>query len=93
VNPLIVVCGNEATGWMIGVHFLPEMEKGILLFTIVSRLALEPTQPPVQWVSGALSLRVKWLGCAADHLSQSMLRLRMHGTVRALPHMSSWNGD
>jgi len=32
-----------------------------------SRPALGPTQPPIQWVPGALSLGVKWLGHEADH--------------------------
>jgi hypothetical protein len=30
---------------------------GIFLFTNVSRPALRPTQPPIQWIPGALSLR------------------------------------
>jgi hypothetical protein len=32
---------------------------GILLFTTVSSPSLGPTQPPIQWVPGALSLGVK----------------------------------
>jgi hypothetical protein len=32
---------------------------GIFLFTTMSRMAVGPTQPPIQWVLGALSLRVK----------------------------------
>jgi hypothetical protein len=32
---------------------------GILLFTIASRPALEPTHPPIQWAPGSLSLEVK----------------------------------
>jgi hypothetical protein len=40
---------------------------GIFLFTIASRPALGPTQPPIQWVPGALSLRVKGPGREADH--------------------------
>jgi hypothetical protein len=40
---------------------------GIFLFTTASRMALGPTQPPVQWVPGALSLGVKRPGCEADN--------------------------
>jgi hypothetical protein len=32
-----------------------------------SRPAMWPTQPPIQYVSGALSLGVKWPGREADH--------------------------
>jgi hypothetical protein len=35
---------------------------GIFLFTTASRMALGPTQPPIQWVPGALSLGVKRQG-------------------------------
>jgi len=37
------------------------MPLGTFLFVTVSRVALGPTQLPIQQVSGALSLRVKWL--------------------------------
>jgi hypothetical protein len=40
---------------------------GIFLFTTASRKALGPTQPPIQWIQGALSLRVKRAGRKADH--------------------------
>jgi hypothetical protein len=40
---------------------------GIFLITTVSRTALGPTQLPIQWVPGTLSLVVKWAVCEADH--------------------------
>jgi hypothetical protein len=47
-----------ATGWTIGVQgFDSRRELGIFLFTAVSRTALGPIQPPIQWIAGALSLR------------------------------------
>jgi hypothetical protein len=45
------------TWWMTAVRF-PVGEE-FLLFTTISRLALGPTQPPIQGVLGALSLWVK----------------------------------
>jgi hypothetical protein len=49
-----------ATNWTIGVlEFDSRRELRIFLFTTVFRTALGPTQPPIQWVSGALSLGVK----------------------------------
>jgi hypothetical protein len=40
------------------------------------RTALEPTQPPMQWVPGALSLGVKWLGREADHSPPSSAEVK-----------------
>jgi hypothetical protein len=37
----------------------------------VSRPALGPTQPPIQWVPGPLSLGVKWPGREADNSPSS----------------------
>jgi hypothetical protein len=47
--------------------FEPRKGLGIFYFITVSRPALGPTQPPIQWVLGALSLEVKWRGREADH--------------------------
>jgi hypothetical protein len=44
---------------------------GIFLFTTASRTALGPTQSPIQWVPGALSLGVKRPGREADHARPS----------------------
>jgi len=40
---------------------------GIFLFIIASRASLGSTQLPVQWVLGALTPSVKWLGHGANH--------------------------
>jgi hypothetical protein len=65
---------------------------GIFLFTTASRTALRSTQPPIQWVLGALSLEIKWPGREADHSPPSSAEvknawsytstpIRLHGVV------------
>jgi hypothetical protein len=55
-------------GWTIGVlGFDSRRGLGIFLFTTVSRTAMGPAQPSIQWVPGALSLEVKWPGREAHH--------------------------
>jgi hypothetical protein len=49
---------------------------GIFLFTTASRTALGPTQPPIQWVPGALSLGVKRPGHEADHSPPSSAEVK-----------------
>jgi hypothetical protein len=54
--------------WMIGVlGFNSWQGLGIFLFPTAFRTALVITQPPTQWVLGAVSLQVKWPGNEADH--------------------------
>jgi hypothetical protein len=71
-----------AMGWTIGVlGFYFRRGLGTFLFTTASRTALGPTQPPVQWVPRALSLRRE-----ADHSPQSSAEakespIRLHGVV------------
>jgi hypothetical protein len=36
--------------------------------SMLSRLHLGTTQPPIQWIQGALSLQEKCPGCEVDHL-------------------------
>jgi hypothetical protein len=64
-------------GWMIRVlEFNSQWVLGIFLFTTMSRMALGPTQPPIQWVTGALSLGIKQLGHEADHSPPSSAKIK-----------------
>jgi hypothetical protein len=81
-----------ATGWTIGVlGFDSRRGLGIFLFTTASRTALGPTQSPIQWVPGALSLEVKRPVREADHSAASSavpcvefdLRIRREDVVGA----------
>jgi hypothetical protein len=65
--------------------------KDIFLFSITSRPALGLTQPPIQWVPGALSPWSKLLEREADHHSPpSSAEVKNGGAIRPLPHASSW---
>jgi hypothetical protein len=69
-NVLEWITNFITTGWTIGVlGFDSRRGLGIFLFTTASRTTLWPTQPPIQWVPGSLSLGVKRPGREADHLS------------------------
>jgi hypothetical protein len=64
----------------------------IVLFSIVTRQALEPNQPPMQWVMEAVSLEVKRMGCEADHSPPPSAKVNNGVAIPPLPHMSSWRG-
>jgi hypothetical protein len=61
---------------------------GIIFISTESRSALGPIQPPIQWVSGALSLGVKRPGLEADHSSPSSAEIKeyvalyLHSPIR-----------
>jgi hypothetical protein len=85
---------RRAMGWTIGVlGFDSRQGLGIFLFTTASRTALEPTQPPIQWVPGALSLEVRRPEREADHSPPSSaevkecVELYLHS-----PSTLSWRG-
>jgi hypothetical protein len=64
-------------GWTIGVlGFDSRRGLGIFLSTTAFRPALGPTHPPIQWVPGALSLRVKRPGREADHSPPSSAEVK-----------------
>jgi hypothetical protein len=65
------------TGLTIGVlGFDSRRGLGIFLFTTASRTALVPTQPPIQRVTGALSLELKRPGREADHSPPSSAEVK-----------------
>jgi hypothetical protein len=75
--------------WTIGVlGFDSRRGLGIFLFTTTSRTALGPTQPPIQWIPGALSLGVKRPVREADHSPPSSAEVKewvepyLHSPIR-----------
>jgi hypothetical protein len=74
------------TDWMIRVlGFDYEWGLGIFLFTTVSRMALGPTQPPIQWVLGDLSLGVKQPVHEADHSPPSSAKVKNVWSYNSTP--------
>jgi len=80
-------------GWTVGVLGFNSWWGLGIFFITMSRTALEPTQPPIRWVPGSLSLEVKQLGHEADHLPpytakvKECVELYLHS-----PNTSSWCG-
>jgi hypothetical protein len=56
-------------------------------------LRYRDTQPPTQWVPGALSPRVKRQGRAADHSPPSSAEVNEGGAIPPLSLLSSWHSD
>jgi hypothetical protein len=56
----------------------------IISFT-ASRTALGPTQPPIQWVSEALYLGVKWPGREVDHSPPSSAEVKNAWSYTSTP--------
>jgi hypothetical protein len=73
----------SGTGWTSGVRF--SAGAGIFLFATASRPALRPTQPPVQWIPGAISPVVKLPGREADHSPPSSAEVKNAWSYSPLP--------
>jgi hypothetical protein len=58
---------------------------GILLFTTVSRTALGPTQPPIQWGTRGSFPGVKRPGCEADHSPLSSVEVKNAWSYTSTP--------
>jgi hypothetical protein len=73
-------------GWKIGVvGFDSRRGLGIFLFATASRTALVSTLPPIQWVTGALSLGVKRLGREADNSAPSSAEVKNEWSDTSTP--------
>jgi hypothetical protein len=46
------------------------------IYKLYVRISLRPTQPPIQWMPGALSLGVKQPGHEADHSPPSSAKVK-----------------
>jgi hypothetical protein len=57
----------------------------IFFSSTVSRPALGPTQPPIQWVPGALSPGLKWQEREADRSLPSNAEVKNGGAISPLP--------
>jgi hypothetical protein len=82
------------TGWTIGVlGFDSWRGLGIFLFGTASITALGPTQLPIQWVPGALSLAIKRTGCEADYSCPSSAEIKECVELYLhCPNTPSWRG-
>jgi hypothetical protein len=60
------------------------------LFSKSSRPALGSTQPPIQWVPGALSAAVKRPGREANHLPPASAEVKKMWIYRSTPHTPLW---
>jgi hypothetical protein len=78
------------TLWMAGVQILARAR--FILFSKASKPALRPTQSPIQWILGPLSLGIKQHGREADHSLPSSAEVKNGGTIPLLPHTSLWHG-
>jgi hypothetical protein len=61
-------------------------------FSMLSTPALGPTQPPIQWVPGALSPEVKRQGREADHSPQTTAEVKKMWLYTSILYTSSWRG-
>jgi hypothetical protein len=76
------------TGWTTGVlGYDFRRGLGIFLYTTTSTTALGPTQPPIQWVTEALSRGLKGPGCEADHSPPSSARVKSAWSYTSTPQI------
>jgi hypothetical protein len=67
------------------IYSAPKYRLAIFLFFTERRPALGPTQPPIQWVPGALSPGVKLPGREANHSPPTNAEVKNGGAIPPLP--------
>jgi hypothetical protein len=78
-----VLCSDDERA---GVLFLTGWMKGFFFpFATASRLALSPTQPPIQRILGLFSLRIKRPGREADHSPPSTVKVKNAWSYTTVP--------
>jgi hypothetical protein len=68
-------------------EFESRQELGMLLFIPASSSVLGPTKPPIQWVSGALTLGIKRSGREADHSPPSSAEVKNAWSYTSTPQI------
>jgi len=92
-NSLKICFPFLATGWKIGVlGFDSRRGLSIFLFTTLSRTVLGPTQPPMQWIRGAISLGGKSGRGVKPTTHLNLMPRSMRGAIPPLPNTLSWRG-
>jgi hypothetical protein len=81
----LIVNRSQLNDW----GFESQYGLGIFLLTTLFRLASGPTQPPVQWVPGVLSLGVRWVGREADHSLPSSAEVKNAWSYTSPPQYAS----
>jgi hypothetical protein len=80
ISENLIVGGGGDAGWTARVRLSAVLD---FLFSTAPTPTLRSTQPPIQWVPGALSSGVKRQGCEADHL-HLVPRARKRGPIPSL---------
>jgi hypothetical protein len=78
-----------ATGWSTKMSEFESRGRKYFHVSMSSRPALGPTQPPMQWVPGALSPGVKRPRREADHSPPTSTNAKKTWVYTSTPHMSS----
>jgi hypothetical protein len=62
-----------------------QQRQEVFLFLMAFSLALKPTQPPIQWALGILSLGIKKVECEADHLHPTSVKVKIEWSYVSVP--------